>query len=254
MIIVDTHCHTGTNKYEPIESLIFHMEQAHVSKAVLIQHAGNTNNSYHVQCLHSHPNRFASAMIVEASDTGEKIGFWAEQGIVGIRLHADSRSKTIDPLAHWRAADKLNLVVSVPCSIPTLLGDEFSQVLKTFPDLTIVIEHLGGANHTMKPPYQDFKSMLALSRYPNLLIKLPGFGEFCRLPYPFTSVPPMARMVVEAFSPQRVMWGSDYPPVSTREGYNHSLEFPLSYFSDLGREDREWIFGRTALSVWGFSE
>ena len=169
MIIVDTHCHTGTNKYEPIESLIFHMEQASVSKAVLIQHAGNTNNSYHVQCLHSHPNRFASAMIVEADDTGEKIDFWAKQGIVGIRLHADSRSDTIDPLAHWRTADKLNLVVSVPCSIPTLLGDEFSQVLKTFPDLTIVIEHLGGANYSMKSPYQEFKSMLALSRYPNLL-------------------------------------------------------------------------------------
>jgi len=135
-----------------------------------------------------------------------------------------------------------------------LLGDRLSQVLETFPDLEIFIEHLGGANHDMKLPYREFKSVLALSRCPNLLIKLPGFGEFCQLPYPFADVPPLARMVVEAFSPQRVMWGSDYPPVSTREGYNHSLEFPLSYFSDLGREDREWIFGRTALSVWGFSE
>ena len=46
MFIVDTHCHTGTNKYEPVEALMFHMEQANVSKAVLIQHAGNTDNSY----------------------------------------------------------------------------------------------------------------------------------------------------------------------------------------------------------------
>jgi len=254
MIIVDTHCHTGADKYEPIESLLFHMEQANVSKAVLIQHAGNADNRYHVQCLRSYPNCFASAMIVEANNTGEKIDFWAEQGIVGIRLHADSRADTDDPLAHWRAADRLNLVVSVPCSVPTLLGDKFRQILTTFPDLKIVIEHLGGANHSMKPPYQEFKAMLRLSKYPNLLIKLPGFGEFCQLPYPFTDVPPVARMVVDAFGPQRVMWGSDYPPVSTREGYTHSLEFPWDYFSDLSLGDREWVFGRTALSIWRFSK
>ena len=78
MFIVDTHCHTGTNKYEPVEALMFHMEQANVSKAVLIQHAGNTDNSYHVQCIRSYPNRFAAAMIVETTDTGEKIDFWAQ--------------------------------------------------------------------------------------------------------------------------------------------------------------------------------
>jgi len=51
-----------------------------------------------------------------------------------------------------------------------------------------------------------------------LTIKLPGFGEFCELPCPFEAVPPLAEMALEAFGPQRVMWGSDYPPVSSREG------------------------------------
>ena len=61
-------------------------------------------------------------------------------------------------------------------------------------------------------------------------------------------------MVVEAFGPQRVMWGSDFPPVSSREGYHRSLQFPLDYFSDLSEGEREWIFGRTALSVWKFAD
>ncbi|MBI1928834.1 amidohydrolase, partial [Candidatus Poribacteria bacterium] len=51
MIIVDTHCHAGLDKYEPIESLLYQMGQAGVDKAILIQHQGNTNNSYHVECL-----------------------------------------------------------------------------------------------------------------------------------------------------------------------------------------------------------
>ena len=57
-------------------------------------------------------------------------------------------------------------------------------------------------------------------------------------------------MAIEAFRPDRVMWGSDYPPVSTREGYAHSLEFPMQYFSKLSEEDRAWIFGRSAQAVW----
>ncbi len=254
MTIVDTHCHSGLDKYEPIESLLYHMRQSSVDKAVLIQHQGQTDNSYHVECLRSDPRRLASAMLVEKTDTGEKMRHWTEQGIVGIRLNADSRAEASDPLVQWRTAAELNLVVSAPCSPPTLLGEEFAEVVKTFPDLQIIIEHLGGVGAGAEPPYDEFKRVLALARYPNLTIKLPGFGEFCHLPHPFAHVPPLARMAVEAFSPQRVMWGSDYPPVSSREGYNSSLQFPVDYFSDLSADEREWIFGRTALSVFKFAD
>ena len=57
MIIVDTHCHAGLNKYEPVETLLYHMEQSGVDRAVLIQHQGTTDNSYHVECLGAHPDR-----------------------------------------------------------------------------------------------------------------------------------------------------------------------------------------------------
>jgi len=48
------------------------------------------------------------------------------------------------------------------------------------------------------------------------------------------------------------MWGSDYPPVSRREGYDNSLKVPMDYLSGLSSEDREWIFGKTALKIWRF--
>ena len=47
------------------------------------------------------------------------------------------------------------------------------------------------------------------------------------------------------------MWGSDYPPVSSREGYDNSLAFPREYFSGLDPRDRDWIFGGTAIEIWG---
>jgi predicted TIM-barrel fold metal-dependent hydrolase len=47
-----------------------------------------------------------------------------------------------------------------------------------------------------------------------------------------------------------MMWGSDYPRVIMREGYRNSLQFTMEQMSFCGREDLEWVFGKTALSVW----
>ena len=61
-------------------------------------------------------------------------------------------------------------------------------------------------------------------------------------------------MALEAFGPQRMMWGSDYPPVSSREGYDNALRFPMDYFRALSEDERAWIFGRTAMKVWKFGD
>lgn len=67
--------------------------------------------------------------------------------------------------------------------------------------------------------------MFELARFPNVYIKVHGLGEFCKRrlpvtePFPFeTPIPPLLNMAYEAFGASRMMWGSDYPPVSAREG------------------------------------
>jgi len=252
MIIVDTHCHIGLHKYEPVESLLFHMQMSGVNKAVFIQYAGNSDNRYMIDCMAAHPGQFQAAMIVKPSDDGTAMRQWAEQGIVGIRLPASSQAENPDPLIQWRVATELGLVVSAPSNPKALLGENFATVLKTCPELSIVIEHLAGIGQDQTAPYETFKQILELAKYPNLTIKMPGFGEFCRVPLPFDPIPPLVDMTLEAFGPQRVMWGSDYPPVSGREGYDNSLRVPLDYLSKLSEDERAWIFGNTAIEVWKF--
>jgi L-fuconolactonase len=252
MTIVDTHCHIGLKKYEPVESLLYHMNTSGVEKAVFIQYGGNSDNQYIIDTLTAHPGKFQAAMIVDPTDDGTQMREWAPQGIVGIRLPAGSRANCTDPLAQWRTAADLDLVVSAPSNPKSLLSDEFAEVVREFPNLSIVIEHLAGIGKAQEPPYDTFKQILELAQHPNLSIKLPGFGEICPVPLPFDPIPPLADMAIEAFGPQRVMWGSDYPPVSTREGYDNSLTVPQEYLSGLSEEDREWIFGKTALKIWKF--
>ncbi|MBV7339014.1 amidohydrolase [Chloroflexi bacterium TSY] len=257
--IIDTHCHIGLYKYEPVDTLLFHMEKSGVDKAVFIQYMGNSNNGYMVECMDKYPNRFAAAMIVPSDDDGHAIRDWAERGIGGIRLPASARATCADPLAHWRTAAELGLVVSAPSNPQTLLSDEFREVCQQFHELQIVIEHLAGAKSTMRPPHTEFKQVLELAQFSNLTIKLPGFGEDLaslqallskRDPAIFDQIPPFADMVLEAFGPQRIMWGSDYPPASSREGYDTALQIPLSWASALSQDEQAWIFGRTAARVW----
>jgi L-fuconolactonase len=253
MNIIDTHCHVGIHKYEPVEVLCFHMAQSGVAQAVFIQYMGNYDNRYLVDCMAQHPGTFAAAMLVEPDDDGARIRHWAEQGIGGIRLAANFRGTGADPLAHWRTAAELGLVVSAPCAPASLLSDEFAEVVTEFPELAIVIEHLGGIGRGAQPPYDEFKRVLALARHPNLTIKLPGFGEFCELPHPFAHIPPLVEMTLAAFGPERIMWGSDWPPVSSREGYDNALQTPLNYLGSLSDAEQSLIFGGTAQRVWGLT-
>jgi len=248
MHIIDTHCHIGLHKYEPVETLLFHMQRAGVAQAVFIQYMGNTDNAYLAETIAAYPGKFAAAMLVPADDDGSAIRRWAEAGIGGIRLAANSRGAGRDPLAHWHTADELGLLVSAPSSPASLASAEFAEVLGLFPNLSIVIEHLGGAKPGMTEA--EFQPVLALAEHDSLIIKLPGFGEFCHLPHPFRDVPAFADRVLEAYGPRRMMWSSDWPPVSSREGYDSSLSFPLDYFADLSRDERAWIFGKTAQKIW----
>ncbi len=249
MRIVDTHCHAGLLKYEPVESLLYHMEISGVSQAVLIQYGGNSDNSYLVDCLQRCPGRFAAAMIVDPADDGTAMRRWAEAGLGGIRLGVESRARAGDPMAHWRTAADLGLVVSAVCTPEEMLSEGFREVLDTFPDLSICIEHLASVGRA-DTDVEYRRGLDGIASRPNLSMKLPGFGEFCLGPLPFDPIPPVARLALEAFGPERLMWGSDFPPVSGREGYHNSLQVPFDYFSDLSDSDREWIFGGAARAVW----
>ena len=121
-MIIDTHCHAGLLKYEPVQSLLYHMDQNGVDRAVLIQYAGNSDNTYLIDCLERHAGRLGAAMIVDPSDDGTAVRRWADAGIRGIRLPVDARSTSTDPLALWRAAHESSLLVSPPSNPQLLLS------------------------------------------------------------------------------------------------------------------------------------
>ncbi len=264
MILVDTHVHVCQYWYEPVETLLFQMQRNGVAKADLIQDIGNDDNQYVMECMQRYPGHFAAVVVVDtqkanAPDTLEK---WVEKGAVGIRLRLNERSPGPDPLAIWRKASELGLGVSCLGRLETFAADEFQRLVEELPDLKIVLEHLGGAGPEpwadLQMGYNLFEKVLALAKYPNVYVKLPGFGEIVPKPMPcgslFDAPPRVVRMAYEAFGRQRMMWGSNFPPCARKEGYTNTLRFPLERIPFFTEEDKEWIFGKTAFSVWKIAE
>ena len=261
MIVVDTHCHAGRNWFEPIELLLYQMNLNNVEKAALIGHGGSFDSTYLLECTQRFPGRFAVVVVIDtdAPDAPATLERWAAAGATGVRLGPTVRSPGTDPLAIWRKAAELGLVVSSLGQPDGFASREFAEAVSAFPQMPIIVEHLAGVGIGVEPPYATYKAALAVSHYPNTYIKVGGLGEISARPpvlrtkFAFDHVPPLLELAYDAFGPRRMMWGSDYPPVSEREGYRNALHGVMDHPALRDQTDRKWIMGQTALNVFRFT-
>ena len=269
MVVVDTHCHASPYWFEPVEVLLDEMSRNGVDKAVLTQFFGVYDNSYLVECMNLFPGRFSVIGLVDVSDPDalNHLEILHQQGVEGVRFNSTMRSPGGDPIAAWRKAADLGMIASVMGSVESYAAAEFGNIVKELPNLKVLIEHLGGVGANWGPgrsnqsvPYDTYRSVLDLAKYPHTYMKIPGLGEFCtrslpfQPPNPFDEVHSLIAMAVDAFGADRLMWGSDFPPVANREGYRNALTLPRERLEARSQQEVEWVFGKTAENMWKFGE
>ncbi|MBI2872461.1 MAG: amidohydrolase [Chloroflexi bacterium] len=259
MLTIDTHCHASPQWFEPIEVLLFQMNRNAVDKAALIQHRGQHDNRYLIECARRFPGRFAVVGIVDTSqpDAPDTLARWHAEGVVGLRLNPLERSPGRDPLAIWRKASELGMVVSSLGEHEQYASDEFRKVVEELSNLPIIVEHLGFVGRGGKPPFTTYRKILALSKYPNVYMKVPGLGEIMARPIPardptfdLSKAPPFIDMAIEAFGANRLMIGTDYPPSANREGYGNVVRYLREHLSRRTTAEQEAIFGKTAATLF----
>lgn len=254
-MIVDSHTHAGTSWFEPVETLIHQMDENGVQRAVLVQHAGMYDNTYLLDCAARHNGRFSVVGLVDERlpSVPDRVAEWAERGVTGLRLTPDS-TETL-----WRTASEIGLTVSCRQDVEAFASGRFAKLVAGLPEpVPVVVEHFAGATADMQEPYEEFAQALEIARLPNVYVKLGGLGEISHRPpvlsreFRFGYTPPFVEMILEAFGPQRTMWGSDYPPVGNREGYRNALRGIMDDPLLNDPRDRNWVMGRTAASVFKF--
>ena len=261
-MIIDTHCHAGLNWFEPIESLIFQMDINQIDSCLLIQHGGYFDNSYILNAVKKYPNKFrALGLLNFQNDTKlllRKIDELCINNGSGIRLNLNYSAKIHNKVVDiCNAISNKGLKISVAGDLNNFSSKSFENLIFECNDTIFIIEHLGGVGKLIQSQvnfeYKDnnmsaFKNILTLSKYKNVYIKIPGLGELISRPnllnneYPFNKDRfDIIRTTMDFFTSKRMMWGSDFPPVSNREGYRNALKGILN-LKNISEDEKNDIF------------
>jgi L-fucono-1,5-lactonase len=120
------------------------------------------------------------------------------------------------------------------------------------PDLVFVLDHIGKppiAAGRIEPWAQDLRRLAAL---PNTVAKLSGLvteADWRR--WQVADLRPYAEVALDAFSPARLMFGSDWPVCTLAASYPDVLATAQDLTAGLTATEREAVFAGTATSIYG---
>jgi len=119
------------------------------------------------------------------------------------------------------------------------------------PGLRLVIDHMA------KPPIERGEiiewagEIKEAARFPNIWCKLSGLvTEASWRNWSIGDLKPFVNVALEYFTPQRMMFGSDWPVCLLAAPYDRVLEACQELLSEVGDEDRECILSKNAASFY----
>ncbi len=274
--IVDTHMHVWSldmARYpirppEPnvrpltedgsVERYLEEMEQHGVDLAVLVQpRQYGWDNRYIADCVRRFPERFVGHGLIDPKDPNNAQVLEREireNGLAGMRLSPiyQPKERWLNSRANhplWRKAAELGAVFNVFIAAPQI--PMLEDMVQRFPGVKVVVDHLGRPEILDRPPWVENDSLLRLARYPNVWVKFTELYIISKTKvYPYRDVHPFGRRVYEAFGPRRLLFGTGMVGATRRIPLAEELRLireDIPFFRD---EDKEWILGRNALSIW----
>ncbi len=117
--------------------------------------------------------------------------------------------------------------------------------LARFPDVQVIVDHCGVRLPTAPVPddrFEGFADVLALAAHPNVSLKWSHAPRLSAHAFPYPDVQEMLLRVVDAFGPQRVMWGSDHSESRDHHSWAESLH-AVRDAPGLSDADKAWILG-----------
>lgn len=119
------------------------------------------------------------------------------------------------------------------------------------PGLRTVIDHCGKPD-IAQGEFDDWaRGMRDMARHTNASCKLSGLLTQLAEGQPVDAVRPYAEFVLEEFGARRVMWGSDWPVLGLRSGYEDWFRLAQSLLAVMPAEDVEAVLGGNAIRFYG---
>jgi predicted TIM-barrel fold metal-dependent hydrolase len=236
------------------QELLREMDGGGVARCVLVPPTWEADrNDTSLEAARLHPDRFAvmGKITLTAPESRALMATWKSQPhMLGIRLVFNAgRSKEwlTDGTADWfwDAAERYDVPVMAfaPNAVPKL-----GAIAERHPGLRIIIDHLGLSSalrgKTLEPAVDE---VIKLARLPNVAVKVSALPCYVAEPYPFPSLHPIVRLVVDAFGPRRCFWGTDLSHLTCP--YKQCVTLFTEEMKSLSPTELEWIMGR-GLAEW----
>jgi predicted TIM-barrel fold metal-dependent hydrolase len=181
------------------------------------------------------------------------------RGLAGMRfspMYYQGRDDWMTSAAHraaWKKAAELGAVFNFFISTKQL--PRLEVMIRAFPDVPVVIDHLGQINLKADDPALELAKLLALSRYPRVWVKVSELTSVSKSgKYPFADAYPWVKRVYEAFGPDRLLWGTGYPGAARAAYGRPTLAQELALVREkipcFTAADREKILGVNAARLW----
>jgi L-fuconolactonase len=229
--------------------LLAEMNKADVDRIIIVPPSWEGDrNDLALEAAQQHPDRFAvmGRLDVTAPDAREQIRGWLKQpGMLGLRfaLHTPLLERPfVSGQLDWVWGEAEAAGVPIMVLVPHRLMPAIDRVADHYPDLRIVMDHLGLVHGKDEEAFKDLDQLLALAKRPNVAAKATIMPFYTADAYPYKSLHPYIRRVYDAFGPKRLFWGTDLSrlPCTYRQGVTmFTEEIPW-----LTAEDKEWIMGR----------
>jgi predicted TIM-barrel fold metal-dependent hydrolase len=239
----------------PPEMLLGYMDQAGVDRAILVQHhMYGDQNATVLEAIRQWPDRFSGYAYLGAfdqPDMADHLERLIEDGMLGLKIEVPSTRRLradfrFDGDAEWRVWERLNrlrrplaldLIGATPADVAAL-----RRILDEFSDLQIVNCHVGG------PVGDGWEERALLGRHPRVWSDLAALLLWVRPgeEYPYPAVQEFIRWTLENVSADRVMWGTDYPPILSHATYVQLLDVVRRHCPFLTDTQRADILGGAA--------
>ena len=237
--------------------LLKEMDAAGIDKAAIVHSstAYGHDNSYVADAVTAVPSRFTGVYSIDvlAPDALKTFDYWLARGCSGMRLFTtgstlpDQSTWFADPRTHpfWEHAAAKNIPVCMQMKqegLPLL-----RQIMDRFPKVTMILDHLARAPFADGSPYKAAAEFFELARYKRVYFKVTPVNV---TPKSWGKGVPNAFFgkVVDTFGASRIAWGSNFPnSVGT---LSEILGAARKAFSFAKASDQDWIFGKTALTLY----
>ena len=236
------------------EELLREMDGAGVARCVLVPPTWEADrNDTSLEAAQRYPDRFAVMGRLSLTDPQSpgRLAAWKQQPhMLGVRM-VFNRGQSADWLNDgtadwfWAAAESHDIPVMAmaPNDVPKL-----GEIAERHPGLRLVIDHMG-LNSNMRGQSLEpaVNNVLRLARLKNVAVKVSALPCYVNEPYPFPSLHPLVRRVIDAFGPERCFWGTDLSHLPCP--YKQVVTLFTEEMKSLTSNELEWIMGR-GIAQW----